>query len=413
MKGCGRVNIPELLAPAGNMEKAKIAIAYGADALYLAGNQFGMRAMAGNFDLEELKTVVHYAHDRAVKIYVTVNVFPHNRDLPGIPDYIQYLGEIGVDAIILADVGIMRIAQQVAPHVPLHLSTQANTTNWQAAKFWAELGIARIVTAREITKDDMAIMRTKVSAEMEVFVHGAMCMAYSGRCMLSHVMTGRDANRGACAQSCRWKYAVVEETRPNKYYPIEEAPEGTYIFNSSDLCLLEYLPDLIAIGIDSLKIEGRMKSAYYVATIVRAYRQALDSYQSDPNNYTLDPVLLKEVSKVSHRPYYPGFFTGNQAGTNPESTAYSQTYDFLGVVQEYDEASGEAIIEVRNRLQIGDALEIMQPRAENFDFVVEHIIDDKTNKSVDAVHANYQARIPMPKVLPFSILRKVKVKIEI
>lgn len=402
------MKIPELLAPAGNMEKAKIAIAYGADAIYLSGQLYGMRAGAGNFDNEQLAAVVKYAHDRGVKVYVTVNIIPHNQHLEGMPEYIAFLHKLGVDAIIVADVGVINIAKDAAPELPLHLSTQANTVNWQAARFWSQLGIERIVLARETTREDIRLIRQKVDAELEVFVHGSMCMAYSGRCLLSGVMTGREANLGACTQSCRWKYTVMESKRPGEYFPIEETAEGTYIFNSKDLCLLEYLPDLIEIGVDSLKIEGRMKSAYYVGTVVRAYRQALDSYATDPTGYQLDPELLAEVEKVSHRPYYTGFFLGSQPGTYPESSAYIQNYDFVGVVEDYDEQAGEAVIGVRNFFPAGSQVEIIQPRDRMLKVDVDEIINEVDGLPLEAAHANYRVRIKMPPVKPLSMLRIAK-----
>jgi len=402
------VKKPELLAPAGNMEKAIIAIAYGADAVYLSGQLYGMRAGAGNFTHEELAEVVRYAHERNVKVYVTVNIIPHNQHLEGMPEYIAFLRDIGVDAIIVADVGVIRIAKQVAPDLPLHLSTQANTVNWQAAMFWSELGIRRLVLAREATREDIRLIRSKVDSEIEVFVHGSMCMAYSGRCLLSGVMTGREANLGACTQSCRWKYSVMEESRPGEYFPIEETAEGTYIFNSKDLCLLEYLPDLVKIGVDSLKIEGRMKSIYYVGTVVRAYRKAIDAYFADPEGYQLDSELLSEVRKVSHRPYYPGFFLGERIGTYPESSAYIQGYDFVGLVEEYDSQTHEAVVGVRNRLPICEQVEILQPTGPTIQLKITELINTEDGQSLDAAHANFRVRIKTPPVEPLSMLRIAK-----
>lgn len=399
------LKIPELLAPAGNMEKAKIAIAYGADAIYLSGQFYGMRAGAGNFSKEGLIQVIDYAHQRHVRVYITVNIFPHNGHLEGLPEYIKFLHRIGADGIIVADVGVIRIAQQVAPKLPIHLSTQANTVNWQAAQFWSDLGLKRLVLAREANREDIQTICNKVTSEVEVFVHGSMCMAYSGRCLISAVMTGREANLGACAQSCRWKYQVVEEKRPGEFYPIEETPEGTYLFNSRDLCLLEYLSDLIDIGVDSLKIEGRMKSAYYVGTVVRAYRQALDSYQAAPTNYSLDPELLEEVSKVSHRPYYTGFFLENRPGIHHGTSSYQRSYDFVGMVTGYDWDKGEALIEIRNRLPVGTLVEIIQPRGNTIEINIKKIINQEDGQLLDAAHANYHVRIEMPPVKPMSMLR--------
>ena len=397
------MKIPEILA--GNMEKGLVAMEYGADALYLAGKEFGMRASAGNFSVEEMREILEVAHARGVKIYVTVNVFPHNDEIDLLPAYLAQLEEVQVDGIILADIGVYRLARQYAPSIPLHLSTQANTVNYQAAQFWEELGFSRLVMARELSREDIARVRQETKAEIEVFVHGAMCMAYSGRCLLSNVLTGRDANRGQCAQSCRWRYAIVEEKRPGEYMPIEEDEGGTHIFNSKDLRLIEYIPDLVKIGVDSLKIEGRMKSSYYVATVVRAYRQALDLYASDPDNYVLPQGLLDELDKVSHRPYYPGFFVPSGAGIHRPSGTYSRDYDVVGLVESYDHSTGEAVVGVRNRLALGEVVEVMQPRAGNFNLTIAQMVNVATDEALPEAHANYTVRIPMDEVKPYSMLR--------
>lgn len=399
------MKIPEILAPAGNMEKGLVAMEYGADALYLAGKEFGMRASAGNFSVEEMREILEVAHARGVKIYVTVNVFPHNDEIDLLPAYLAQLEEVQVDGIILADIGVYRLARQYAPSIPLHLSTQANTVNYQAAQFWEELGFSRLVMARELSREDIARVRQETKAEIEVFVHGAMCMAYSGRCLLSNVLTGRDANRGQCAQSCRWRYAIVEEKRPGEYMPIEEDEGGTHIFNSKDLRLIEFIPDLVKIGVDSLKIEGRMKSSYYVATVVRAYRQALDLYAADPDNYVLPQELLDELDKVSHRPYYPGFFVPSGAGIHRPSGTYSRDYDVVGLVESYDHSTGEAVVGVRNRLALGEVVEVMQPRAGNFNLTIAQMVNVATDEALPEAHANYTVRIPMDEVKPYSMLR--------
>ncbi|MGB4616234.1 MAG: U32 family peptidase [Limnochordia bacterium] len=407
-----KVKIPELLAPAGNMEKAVTAIAYGADAVYLSGELYGMRAQAGNFSNDELAAVVRYAHERGVKVYVTVNIIPHNQHLEELPEYVTFLRDIGVDAIIVSDVGVISIARRYAPDLPLHLSTQANTVNWEAARFWSDFGITRIVLARECTREEILTIRSKVDCELELFVHGAMCVAYSGRCLLSAVMTGREANLGECTQSCRWKYSVMESKRPGEYFPVEETGEGTYIFNSKDLCLLEYLPEVIATGVDSLKIEGRMKSAYYVGTVVRAYRKALDYYAANPDEYVLDPQLLAEVNKVSHRPYYPGFFFGERIGIYTTSSAYLQTHDFVGTVEAYDEKSGEAVVGVRNFFPAGSKVEIIQPRDELVEVDVNTIVNAEDGAALEAAHANYRVRIKTPPVRPMSMLRIPKADLD-
>lgn len=399
------MKIPEILAPAGNMEKALVAIEYGADALYLSGKAFGMRSKAGNFSMEELKKIVDIAHGRGVKIYVTVNITAHNDQADMLPEYLTELEKLGVDALIVADVGVIALAQKYAPSIPLHLSTQANTVNYQAAQFWEKLGIARIVMARELTKEEIAKICAETEAEIEVFVHGAMCMAYSGRCLLSNVLTGRDANRGECAQSCRWRYAVVEEKRPGEYMPIEEDEGGTHIFNSRDLRLLEYIPDLVEIGVDSLKIEGRMKSSFYVATVVRAYRQALDLYVADPSNYQLPAELLAELDKVSHRPYYAGFFKPSDAGIHRPTGSYLRDYDVVGLVRNYDESTGEAIVDVRNRLQVGELVEVLQPRGSVLTLKIDQMLNEDDGEKLGEAHANYIVRIPTDEVKPYSMLR--------
>lgn len=399
------MKIPELLAPAGNMEKGVTAIEYGADALYLAGQRFGMRAQAGNFTLEEIQEILGLAHSRGVKIYVTVNTYPHNDEIDELPPYLEALAELGIDGIILADPGVLRLARKYAPNVPLHLSTQANTVNYQAVQFWVEAGVSRFVLARELTKEEIARMRRHTDAELEVFVHGAMCMAYSGRCLLSNFLTGRDANRGACAQSCRWKYVVMEEKRPGEYFPIEEDARGTHIFNSKDLCLIHYIPDLVEIGVDSLKIEGRMKSSYYVATVVRAYRAALDLYAQDPENYSLPQELEDELLKVSHRPYWAGFFAPTDAGIHLPTSAYYQTHDVVGVVQDYDAERGEAVVLIKNRLQVGETVEVMEPRGPVKTLTITSMVRDDLDEAVEEVHPNFIARIPMPETKPYAMLR--------
>lgn len=399
------MKIPEILAPAGNMEKAIVAMEYGADALYLAGKAFGMRAKAGNFSMEELQEVLSIAHGRGVKVYVTVNIFAHNDAIDLLPGYLVKLEKLRVDGLIVADVGVFALAKEYAPSIPIHLSTQANTVNYRAAQFWEELGMARLVMARELTKEDIAKICRETGAQIEVFVHGAMCMAYSGRCLLSNVLTGRDANRGECAQSCRWRYAVMEEKRPGQYMPIEEDEGGTHIFNSKDLRLIEYIPDLVKIGVDSLKIEGRMKSSYYVATVVRAYRQALDLYAADPNGYELPQELLDELDKVSHRPYYAGFFVPSDAGIHRPTGTYIRDYDVVGVVDSYDHQTREAVVSVRNRLVVGEVVEVMQPHGPVLNQTIMRMIRVDSEEELTEAHANYTVRIPMDEVKPYSMLR--------
>ncbi|WP_297967885.1 peptidase U32 family protein, partial [uncultured Anaerovibrio sp.] len=328
---------PELLAPAGNMEKLKMALIYGADAVYLGGKAFGLRAFGGNFDDNELKAAVEFAHGLGRKVYVTVNIFPHNSDMEKLPEYLAYLNEIGVDAMLIADLGVFTLARRYAPDTEIHISTQANNTNWVTVNTWADMGASRVVLAREMSLGEIRTIREKCQVELEMFVHGAMCISYSGRCLMSNYMTGRDANRGSCAQACRWRYALVEEKRPGQYFPIEEDDRGTYFFNSKDMCLLPHIGDVINSGVDSLKIEGRMKSVHYAASIVKAYREAIDSYCADPGHFQLKQEWLDELGKVSHRQYTTGFYYNKPSADDQiyGTTSYEQTSDFVGLVLSY------------------------------------------------------------------------------
>jgi putative protease len=399
------MKIPELLAPAGNMEKAKIAVAYGADALYLSGKQYGMRAEAGNFHIDELEEMVKYVHPRGVKVYVTVNIFPHNRHLTGLPEYLGCLQNIGVDAVIISDPGVYRLVKKAAPNLPLHLSTQANTLNYEAALFWQELGFKRLVLAREVTLEDVRLIAEKTRVELELFVHGSMCMAYSGRCLLSNVLTGRDANLGLCAQSCRWKYALTEEKRPGQYFPIEEDGERSYVFNSRDLCLIEYLPQIIQAGVSSLKIEGRMRSVHYVATVVGAYRKALDELAQEGPGYKVSKQILEELDKVSHRPYYPGFLFGDNHGISLDVSTVRVPYTFCGLVKDYDQYSKKALVEVKNRIKIGDEAEVIQPKRDVVKAEINLMNDYYSGISLEAAHANSTVLISLPEVKPGSLIR--------
>lgn len=405
-----KLHRPELLAPAGNLEKLKFACLYGADAVYLGGKKFGLRAFAGNFSIDEIKEGVEFAHHRNVKVYVTVNMFPHNDDLIGLEEYLQDLYQIGVDGLICADPGVIKIAKESVPQLPIHLSTQANNVNWVSAQFWHEQGIKRIVVARELSLKEIAEIKAKVPVDIEAFVHGAMCISYSGRCLLSNYMTGRDANRGACAQACRWNYRLVEEKRPGIYYPVVEDEKGSYIFNSQDLCLLDNLDKLIAADIDSFKIEGRMKSINYVATVIRAYRNALDLYLEGKGHRTIQ-YWREELEKVSHRPYTTGFYFGSleDGALTLESSTYLRPYDFIGIVLDYDEESKLATVEQRNRFQTGDIIEIIGPDCNDFTQIVQKIIDDEGNLVEAAPHPRQIVKIPVKfPVKPYDILRKEK-----
>ena len=400
---------PELLAPAGTLEKLKMALAFGADAVYLGGKAYGLRALGGNFTQDELREAVAYAHARAAKVYVTVNIFPHNADLNGLPDYLRFLQEIQVDGLLVADLGVFMMAKEVAPQLPLHISTQANNTNWRTVCEWQKLGAQRVVLARELSLQEIREIRQHTDVELEMFVHGAMCISYSGRCLLSSYFTGRDANRGSCAQCCRWKYALVEETRPGQYFPIAEDERGTYIMNSKDLCLLPYLPEVMACGVDSLKIEGRMKSVHYAASVTKAYRAAIDSYVKDPQNFAVRQEWREELAKVSHRPYTTGFAFGRPTAEDQVygTSSYEQNSDFVGLVRDYDAATGYALVEQRNNMKCGQELEIFPPQGEGWRQELRDMQDEDGESITVAPHPQQLVHIRMARpVEPWTILRR-------
>lgn len=400
---------PELLAPAGTLEKLKFAVQYGADAVYIAGKKYGLRAFAGNFDREQMAEGIAFAHARQVKVYVTVNIFAHNDDFAELEEYLHELVELGVDAIIASDPGVIRISRQVVPELPVHISTQANTTNWSAVQFWKDLGAERVVLARELTLPEIKEIKEKVDIELETFVHGAMCISYSGRCLLSNYMTERDSNQGQCAQACRWNYNLVEEKRPNEFYPIQEDERGTYVFNSQDLCLLSHLPELIETGICSLKIEGRMKSAYYVATIIRAYRNMIDAYYGATVISGDIHFWMEELQKVSHRPYTTGFYFGKpeKGALTLDDSQYIKPYDFIGVVQNYDAETGIATIEQRNHFAVGDTVEFFSPNYGWFQQTITEMWDKKGESITVAPHAQQMIQVPVAQaVYAYDLLRK-------
>lgn len=400
---------PELLAPAGNMEKLKMALLYGADAVYLGGKQFGLRAFGGNFSNEELKEAVEFAHNLNKKVYVTVNIFPHNSDIEMLPEYLAFLNTTGADALLVADIGLFMLAKKYAPDIELHISTQANNTNWATVDAWHNMGASRVVLARELSKDEISVIRQKCSVELEMFVHGAMCISYSGRCLLSNYMTGRDSNRGSCAQPCRWKYSLVEEKRPGQYFPIEEDERGTFIFNSKDMCLLPYLPDVIESGVDSLKIEGRMKSVHYAASVVKAYRMAIDSYFENPEAFAVKDEWLEELEKVSHRSYTTGFYYGKPTEKDQiyTSSSYIQTSDFVGLVLDYDEATGFATVEQRNNMKLGQEIEVFQPQLPGYRQLLGEMYNHEGEAIEVAPHPQQIVKIRMEApVEPYAILRR-------
>ena len=402
------MKIPELLAPAGNPEKLRMAVLYGADAVYLGGRSFGLRAFGGNFTPDQMREAVAFAHQHGTKVYITINIFPHDNDMLDLDDYLHFVYDIGADAALVADIGVFTRAREIVPGLPLHVSTQANNTNWRAVEAWHKLGAKRIVLARELSGKEISEIRRHTDAELEIFVHGAMCISYSGRCMLSNYLAGRDANRGACAQPCRWKYALVEEKRPGEYLPIEEDEHGTYIMNSKDLCLLPYLQDVLNTGVDSLKIEGRMKSVHYVASVTKAYRDALDGYATHDGKY--EPSAEEaELQKVSHREYTTGFFFGRPDGQaqNYKSSEYIQTSEFIGIVRSYD--AGYAKIEQRNHMEKGEEIEVFSPEG-TWKQRIDEMIDAQTSMPIDvAPHAQQMILMKMERpVSPYTILRRDK-----
>ena len=401
---------PELLALAGNLEKLKIAFQYGADAVYFGGEIFSLRAAAKNFSYEDMEEGVKIAHKLGKKMYCTVNIMPKNEDLDKLPEYLKKLEEIGIDAVLVSDLGVLSLVKKHT-NLPIHISTQANAINYESCNMFHELGAERVVLARECSLEDIKTIRRNIDddLELEVFIHGAMCISYSGRCLLSSYTTGRDSNRGNCAQTCRWKYSLVEEKRPNEYFPIEEDSNGTYIMNSKDLCMIEHMPELLSAGISSLKIEGRNKSEYYVAVIVNAYRKAIDLYYEDPVNYKLPKELLEEVYKVNHRLYHTGFFfnTPQAEGQIYDTNFHVRDYDVVAIVLDYDEETQIATCRQRNKFVLNDELEILTPGSFGEKFIVDEIYDDKDNKIESCPHPGMICKVKVPyKVEANSFLRK-------
>ena len=396
----------ELLAPAGDMERLNMAVAYGADAVYLAGTSFGMRSFAGNFTPEELSQAVNHCHSRGVAVHVTCNTMPRNSEISRLPQWLEWLEQAGVDAVILADVGVLTLAKRYAPHVKIHISTQASIVNYQAAAAWHDLGASRVILARELSLDEIAEIRARTpgALELEAFAHGAMCVSYSGRCLLSNYMTGsdRDSNRGACAQPCRYQYALVEEKRPGEYFPIREEDGETFILNSKDMCMIDHIDDLIHVGLTSLKIEGRAKSAYYTAIVTGAYRHAIDAAST---GQPLDPLWREEVEKVSHRHYSTGFYYGHP-GQYTQSARYIRDWQIVAVVVQCDD-QGYATLSLRNKLSLGEILELVGPDVRPISFTVDHMTlpDGTVLEQARKPQMLFQMKLPCP-VPSLSILRR-------
>ena len=394
---------PEILAPAGDMERLQMAVLYGADAVYLAGTDFGMRAFAGNFTQEELRQAVRFAHSHGVRTYCTINTMPRNDEVSRLPDHLELLNDVGVDAVIAADLGAFTLAGKHAPNCRRHVSTQASVCNYETARAWYDLGTSRVVLARELSLEEIRTIREKIPAELELetFVHGAMCVSYSGRCLLSNYMTGRDASRGACAQPCRYQYALMEEKRPGEYFPIEEDAQGSYILNSRDMCMIDHLDDLMDAGLDSLKIEGRAKSAYYAAIVTGAYRHCLDDAAAGK---PLDPVWRDEVEHVSHRPYATGFYYGHP-GQYYDNSRYIREWQVVALVTECDE-EGNAVLSLRNKFRAGDTVELVGPDLRPFSMTVPDMTDSEGQPLEEPRTPQMTFRMKLPRqVPPFTLVR--------
>ena len=371
---------PELLAPAGSLNKLKIAITYGADAVYVGGEEFSLRVAAENFSPEELCEGVKFAHERGKKVYLTANIIPHNADIAEYEEFLKKYMAAGFDAVILSDLGMFQLTRELAPELEIHISTQANNVNFKSAETWYKMGAKRVILAREMSFDEISEIREKTpdELELEAFVHGAMCISYSGRCLLSNYMTNRDSNLGACSHPCRWKYHLVEETRPGEYMPVFENERGTFIYNSKDLCMIEHMDKLIKSGLDSFKIEGRVKTEYYLATVVKAYRDAIDKYFEDPDAFETDPKWLTEIKKVSHRDYTTGFFFGKPDGNeqNYETSSYIRNYELLGIVESYDKEKKLLSVIQKNRFFKGSEVEFLRPEGEFVKHKIEYMEDE-------------------------------------
>ena len=401
----------ELLIPAGSLDVLKTAVVYGADAVYIGGEAFGLRAKSHNFSLEDMKEGVEFAHSRGVKVYVTANILAHNDDLEGVEQYFEELKSVKPDALIISDPGVFAIAKRVLPEMELHVSTQANNTNYGTYLFWYQQGAKRVVSARELSLKEIREIRARIPEDMEIesFMHGAMCISYSGRCLLSNFFTGRDANQGACTHPCRWKYSIVEETRPGEYMPVYENERGTYIFNSKDLCMIEHIPELIDAGIDSFKIEGRMKTALYVATVARTYRKAIDDFKKDPELYRQNMEWYKEeIGKCTYREFTTGFYFGKPGADAQiyDNNTYVKNFTYLGTVENVDER-GFAKIEQKNKFSVGEMIEIMKPDGRNLQVEVKGIYDAEGQAQESAPHPKQELYIDLG-VAPeeYDILRR-------
>ena len=403
----------ELLAPAGDLEKLKIAVLYGADAVYIGGEEYSLRAKAKNFTEEQMKDGIEFAHSHGAKVYVTANIYAHNSDFEGMAEYFKKIEALGADAILISDLGVFSVAREAVPNMEIHVSTQANNTNYMSANMWYKLGARRVVVARELSFKEIKTIRENIPADMDIeaFVHGAMCISYSGRCLLSNYLSGRDANKGECVHACRWKYYLMEETRPGEYMPVVENERGTYIYNSKDLCMIEHIPELIDAGVQSFKIEGRMKTPFYVGTVVKAYRQAIDDCLKDRALYeSKKEYYLEEVSKASHREYTTGFYYRKPDGNEQVYTnnSYIRDYDFIGMVEEdYDESTGCAVVMQRNKFEVGDEIEVMPAKGESWKMTVTKMWNEDGEEVMSAPHPQQLLKVKFDKpVKKHDMLRK-------
>ena len=406
-----KINKIELLVPAGDFERLKVAAAFGADAVYMGGTAFGLRAKAKNFDHKQMAEAIEYAKTRNVKTYITANIFAHNKDFEGMGDYFKQVENMGADALIISDPGVFSLAKEVVPKMPLHISTQANNTNYHSVAFWAEQGASRVILARELSLEEIADIHAKIAGkiELEAFIHGSVCMAYSGRCFLSAYMNDRDANKGECSNNCRFKYHLMEEKRQGEYFPVISEDEGTYILNSKDLCMIQHIPEVADAGVTSFKIEGRMKTPHYVATVTKAYRKAIDDFYENYEYYNENKSLyMEEIMKSSNRDFSTGFYFGRPGAEAQifDGSTHNKTYDFVGIVKTYDAETGFAVIEQRNKFCLGDELEFLRAHKANFSQEIIEMYDNEGNAVTSAPHAQQILKIKVgQEVEPFDIVR--------
>ncbi len=401
------MNKPEILSPCGDMECLHSALNFGADAVYLAGKTFGMRTAPKNFSTEELKNACKIAHEKGKKVYLTCNTLPRNKDISDIPDFLSMAEDCGVDAFIIADIGVFELAKEYTPNVERHISTQGGVVNYESANVWYNLGAKRVVLARELSLDEIAEIRTKIPSELEIecFVHGAMCVSFSGRCLISSYLTGRDANRGDCAQPCRWKYHLFEENREGQFFPVEESTDGTYLYNSKDMCMIEHIDKLCNAGISSLKIEGRAKSAYYTAVTTNAYRKAVDEYFENTDDYKLSPWIKEELEKISHRAYSTGFYFGTEPGQETQNGGYIRKYNAVAVCEE--NRGDIALISQRNKFYVGDTLDVLPPSGIPFCVTALSLTDEEGNEVESAPHPMQRLLMKVDTEIPSgSVIRK-------